>query len=512
MRVANINGRPVLKRSAGYVDVEAASGGRFGPDPHQALGEWDHFAQWGHRLLAGGEEPTGARANLSDRRSGGTAAAWLYRLHPSVRQADLRPASARGTVAEATACLGPDPVGWAVGLGHDMAARITSEVPELGGGQGPFETLRMGTESSALCALLMLADPGGRAPITDEALQGDRDFVRRGVSLDKVLRGIRLGHADLAHAMMNACEALAPPEERAEQMRRVSDTLFCFIDGFSSRMTEEYMAEHDRWVTSRAAARQEAVRAILAGEPVGAEAAGRTLGYPLTREHLAITAWCDPVTGADITELQQASVDFLRHQGCTATLVVPTGRTGLWAWGSRALPQAATDGRGTAPGREDVRIACGSFRSGVAGFRASHEEALRAARVARLNPRPGMSVVHHRDVEFVALLSNDLPGARRFVQDELGPLAEDTPQAEQLRETLRHYLQAERSLMAAAEQMHVARNTVTYRVKRAQQLLGHDIARRRFEVHAALETAHLLGSAVLGSARSASGEGPGRPE
>ncbi|MHA6759662.1 PucR family transcriptional regulator [Streptacidiphilus sp. PAMC 29251] len=432
----------------------------------------------------------------------GGGAAWLYRLLPSARYADLLPASALETVAEATACLGPDPVGWAVGLGHDMAARITAEIPELGGGQGPFETLRMGTESSALCALLMLADPCGRAPITDEALQGDRDFVRRGVSLDKVLRGIRLGHADMAHAMMNACEALAPPEERAGQMRRVSDTLFRFIDGFSSRMTEEYVAEHDRWVTSRAAARQEAVRAILAGEPVGAEAAGRTLGYPLTREHLAITVWCDPMTGPDTTDLQQAAVDFLRRQGCTVTLVVPTGRTGLWAWGSLATPRASTDGHVVPLGREDVRIACGSFRPGVAGFRDSHEEALRAARVARLNPRPGTSVLHYRDVEVVALLSNDLPGARRFVRDELGPLAEDTPQAEQLRETLRHYLQAERSLMAAAEQMHVARNTVTYRVKRAQHLLGHDIARRRFEVHAALETAHLLGSAVLGPAGS----------
>ncbi|MHA6759666.1 fumarylacetoacetate hydrolase family protein [Streptacidiphilus sp. PAMC 29251] len=64
MRVANINGRLVLKGADGYVDVEAASGGRFGPDPQQALAEWDHFAPWGRTFLAGGDEPAGARLDL----------------------------------------------------------------------------------------------------------------------------------------------------------------------------------------------------------------------------------------------------------------------------------------------------------------------------------------------------------------------------------------------------------------------------------------------------------------
>jgi sugar diacid utilization regulator len=45
--------------------------------------------------------------------------------------------------------------------------------------------------------------------------------------------------------------------------------------------------------------------------------------------------------------------------------------------------------------------------------------------------------------------------------------------------------------------MHVARNTVTYRVRRAEQLLGHDVADRHLEVHAALTVAHEVGSAVL---------------
>jgi DNA-binding PucR family transcriptional regulator len=98
------------------------------------------------------------------------------------------------------------------------------------------------------------------------------------------------------------------------------------------------------------------------------------------------------------------------------------------------------------------------------------------------------------------LLSADLSAARRFVEDELAGLAVDTPQAEQLRETLRQYLRSERSLAASGAQLHVARNTVTYRVKRAQELIGHDVSTRLAEVLGALEVAHALGGAVLRAA------------
>ncbi|MGW5639915.1 helix-turn-helix domain-containing protein [Streptomyces sp. NPDC003832] len=83
------------------------------------------------------------------------------------------------------------------------------------------------------------------------------------------------------------------------------------------------------------------------------------------------------------------------------------------------------------------------------------------------------------------------------MHDELGPLAEDTAHARQLRDTIRLYLRNERGLAAAAAQLHVARNTVTYRVKRAQTLLGHDLADRLPETMTALEAARVLGSAVL---------------
>ncbi|MET7899751.1 PucR family transcriptional regulator [Streptomyces mirabilis] len=428
--------------------------------------------------------------------AGEAAHDWPRRLRPTQAGKGLGPASGTAVLAEATAAVGPDAVAWAVEVGHGMATAVVAAVPELGGGDGPFETLRMGTESVTLRALVTLVGDGGASPLTDEALMGDRDFVRRGVPLDKVLRGIHLGHAAMAGAFMAACEATVAEAHRSAQMKRVSETLFEFIDGFSSGMAEEYLAERDRWVTSSAAAREETVRSILGQLTVDIAAASRTLDYDLRREHLALTAWCHPAGAADASELQRAAVEFLRGRRCAATLVVPIGRTGLWAWGARTAqdqeqpPEPLT-------GHPAVRIACGSPGGGLDGFRRSHEEAVMAERITQLSSRSRSPVTHYRDVEMVSLLTGDLDRARRFVQRELGPLAADTPHAEELRETLRHYLQAERSLLTAAARMHVARNTVTYRVRRAEQLLGHDVADRHLEVHAALTVAHEMGSAVL---------------
>ncbi|MFE6933036.1 PucR family transcriptional regulator [Streptomyces sp. NPDC057699] len=432
---------------------------------------------------------------------------WIFRITPGPAEPPPPASSAQG-IAEATERLGPGPVAWAVAVGHELAGAITREVPELGGTPASFETLRMGTEAVAVHLLLLLVDPDPAAGlrIPEESLLGDREFARRRLGVDKVLRGIRVAQTVLARALMTACQELADPAGQAEELRRLFDVLLVFMDAFSSRMTAEYSAEHDRWLTSGAAGREETVRAILDGRPVREEAAGDLLAYRLESRHLAVVAWCESPTAdtpaVDTTgDLQRAAGELLRLRGCASTLVVPVGRTTVWAWGEvHADPTgpAPSDGTtGTFPYPDGVRFAFGTVRRGVAGFRQSHEDAQHAVRVTELNPLGTGPAVDYADIGLAALLSADLPSLRRFVRDELGALAADTPQADHLRQTLRLYLRNERGLTATAKRLHVARNTVTYRVKRAQELLGHDLTGRLPEVMAALEAARALGPAVL---------------
>ncbi|WP_055495377.1 helix-turn-helix domain-containing protein [Streptomyces sp. TP-A0356] len=60
-------------------------------------------------------------------------------------------------------------------------------------------------------------------------------------------------------------------------------------------------------------------------------------------------------------------------------------------------------------------------------------------------------------------------------------------------ETLRVYLAEEHGLRMAADRLHVARNTVTYRVKRAEELLpATTITGSSLELRLALEIAQTL--------------------
>jgi DNA-binding PucR family transcriptional regulator len=136
----------------------------------------------------------------------------------------------------------------------------------------------------------------------------------------------------------------------------------------------------------------------------------------------------------------------------------------------------------------------------VNGFRRSHAQAVRAQRLAQLAGSRAAAVTDYADVSAVSLLVEDLESARELVESELGPLAASTAQVSTLRETLLHYLEQERSITTVAADMHVARGTVAYRVRKAEDLLGHDVGQRRFELYAALLLAQSLGEAVLPSA------------
>jgi hypothetical protein len=89
------------------------------------------------------------------------------------------------------------------------------------------------------------------------------------------------------------------------------------------------------------------------------------------------------------------------------------------------------------------------------------------------------------DTAVAAMLADELETARHFVRRELGPLAAETSNAADLRATLLCYCDEEGSPFAAARRLHVSRNTVGYRVKCGCDLLGFDIATRRYLLHTA---------------------------
>jgi DNA-binding PucR family transcriptional regulator len=143
-----------------------------------------------------------------------------------------------------------------------------------------------------------------------------------------------------------------------------------------------------------------------------------------------------------------------------------------------------------------ARIAVGEPVPGVEGLRQTHRQALRAQDVANV-ARPEARVTIFAQVGLVALLLPDLEATRGWVWLVLGRLADDDEPAARLRETLRVFLTAGSSFAATAERLTLHRNTVQYRVRKAEDGVGHPIQDRRADVELALRVCQVLGSAVL---------------
>lgn len=430
--------------------------------------------------------------------------AWLARLGPR-DEVDLgRAASPRTVIEDAVARLGRAPVCWAIELSTVVVQRIVAEVPHLGGSPAAIELLRRGNEATTVQALSTLADsPVAVLPVGEATLEGIREFVHRAIPLERVLQGVRIGHAATTEAFLRACAELVDPDVAVDEVTAVSRDLFSYVDDLSDAMIRAYLAEHEVWSTSAAAARAGLVRSLLSDAPaVDIDEASRVLGYNLRRTHQAVVVWShSPDVGS---ALQAAAIEVLRAHGGTATLVVPVAAGRVWAWGAVPADGTREDGPRETPAqdlsRRQVQAAFGTPGAGVAGFVRSHREAQRAERVERLRREAGRSArpaTAYADVAALALLATDLEAAADFVQRELGALAGPGAAMEALRTTLYHYLGAERSLLEVARRVHVARATVTYRVKRAQEVLGHDLDNRRFALHIALALAEELGDAVL---------------
>ena len=437
--------------------------------------------------------------------------AWIARLAPQ-GEIDLDQAACPHAIVEdAVARVGAGPVRWAMELSSAVVRRIVGEVPVLGGSPAGVAMLRRGNEATTLRALLTLLLEGPAAvPLADEAtLEGIREFVHRGVPLEQVLHGVRIGHAATTEAFLKACAESVAPEAAVDEVTAVSRELFSYVDDLADTMIRTYLVEHEVWSTSAAAARADIVRSLLSDAATADVAeASRVLGYDLRRTHEAVVVWSDSPDGG--SRLQAAAIEALRARGATTTLVVPVASGRLWAWGTVPADDSHRTGSTGSPGswetvaealsRQRVQAAFGTPGGGVAGFRRAHREAELAERVERLRHEAGRfprCVTAYADIAAVALLATDLDAAGDFVRRELGGLAARSAPMEALRTTLYHYIEAERSLLDVARRLHVAKGTVTYRVKRAQEVLGHDLDDRRFALHAALALAEELGDAVL---------------
>ena len=97
---------------------------------------------------------------------------------------------------------------------------------------------------------------------------------------------------------------------------------------------------------------------------------------------------------------------------------------------------------------------------------------------------------------------------RAWVLSTLAGLATDDEHHARRRDTLLAFLRSGGSYKTTAEQLMMHKNTVQYRIRKAEESLGRPVSDNRQNVELALEASHWLGSYVLQTA--AVGHNPSR--
>ncbi|HVV10306.1 PucR family transcriptional regulator [Amycolatopsis sp.] len=336
------------------------------------------------------------------------------------------------------------------------------------------------------------------------AMEYARRLAQRGTPVIDLIRAYYLGQtAILNHALHEATLQAYDRELLGAMMSRALTVTFEFIDRVTQQVVSAYQEERDRWLLNRSAVRAARVRALLSGGSTEVDASEQALGHRLRGSQLAAIVWfsAEPEQGNTLGALETVATEIGETLPTTGPpLVVPYDALCAWVWFPLERPVLPEeDHLRKVLGHTDpkVRLVVGDPGEGIEGFRRSHRQAVRVHGLATAAGEDCDRVLTFRDVGALSLMTSDMAAARSWVVDTLGALAADDEQHQRMRETLRVFLETGGSYTAAAARLVMHKNSVQYRVRRAEEALGRPVGEHRLDVELALKLCRRLGSAVL---------------
>jgi hypothetical protein len=423
----------------------------------------------------------------------------------------------RPAVAELMADVAAAVARRAAAVYEDVYEVILREIPQLRDDKPVLALLGSSVHSNVdTCLQVMqhqidLADV--RAPAT--AVEYARRQAQRGMPLAVLLRSYRLGHACFSDWLLRelARQADDAPMITATTLG-MSKIVAGYVDQTSEEIVAAYTRERENWLRNRSAARAARIRRLLSGARIDVRAAEATLGYRLRQYHLGVVCWTgDAAASADnITRLDRALREVAGQAACSGDpLFLPRDEASAWAW----LPLGIRDtfacaASSTADVDGDIHFAFGDAEKGAAGFRLTHQQAVAAQAVVLAAGSPAPQAVAFGEVAPVAMMLGSPELLRAWVLSTLAGLAADDEHHARLRDTLLVFLQAGGSYKATAERLMLHKNTVQYRIRKAQESLGRPVGDNRDDVELALRASHWLGSSVLQPAAAPAAAGHNR--
>jgi hypothetical protein len=391
-------------------------------------------------------------------------------------------------------------------VSEDVYKLILREIPQLDDDKPLVALLASSVDSNvATCLQIMLHRidlAAVRAPAS--AAEYARRLAQRGTPLTMLLRAYRLGHARFSDWLLTELALLTELKGRAGDAATITATVQSmarlvagYIDRISEEMVTAYTQEREDWLRNRSAARAARIRDLLSGAWIDVSATEATLGYRLRQYHVAVVCWADDAASAgdESIRLKRAIGRVAAQTGFGGDPVfLSRDGSSAWAW----LPLGIRDRFDGAASDADagIHFAFGDAAKGIAGFRLTHQQAIAAQAVALAGGSPPR-VVTYSEVAPVAMMLGSTNLLRAWVLGTLAGLATDDEHHARLRDTLLVFLHTGGSYKTTAERLVLHKNTVQYRIRKAEESLGQPVGENRHDVELALRASHWLGSSVL---------------
>ncbi|MGQ0464990.1 MAG: PucR family transcriptional regulator [Sporichthyaceae bacterium] len=391
-----------------------------------------------------------------------------------------------------------------VAIVEELTELLATSLPTQVSGEGEPDWFRTSIQGNVEALVHLIAYPEdlefAEPPVGAVSLV--YHYARRDLALYEVLHGYHLCELRWQQLCLEHLSKLT--EDSAELVSatvEISELVRAYLQQVCDRISVEYEAERARWMRQEESARVKRVVGLLDGTLTDVAAAEEALGYRLRQRHLALIVWRDGDDSAGEHLLVQRALTKAAEQlgGLGPPLVVARDYAHVWAW----IPLPAHSAIDLAPLRAlaaeapHVRVAVGDAHAGANGFVRSHREAAAARDVARAAGPEGPVLVPYREVSSLVFLCTDLTRARAWVADTLGALALDARRENELRHTVAVYCANHRSLVAAARDLNVHKNTVRFRLQAAEQLLGGTIDESGLDLDLAVRACEWLGPRLL---------------
>jgi hypothetical protein len=388
----------------------------------------------------------------------------------------------------------------------DIYQLIVQEIAPLRGDRGVL-TLLEASVAENVATMVHILQHGidlDKVHAPTAAEEYARRLAQRGVPIAALLRAYRIGSARFADWCL---QELGRRTDNAALVSaaglRIADITASYIDKVSEEVVSAYESEKENWLRNQSVARAARVRALLRNEPVDVDSSETILGYRLRQRHLGVVTW---MTGAaasrdSIGRLEHAITEMAAAAHCDRRpMFIPQDEFSAWAWlplGVRRDVTVSALSIKSVPGSDPIRFALGEPAPGVTGFRRTHQQALNAQAVALAAGPSGQPVTSFGQVAPLALMSGSIELLQAWVIETLGALADDDEHNARLRDTLRVFLQENGSYKTTAERLMLHKNTVQYRVRKAEEGIGRPVSEHRLHIELALLASQWLGAAVL---------------